>query len=106
VTRKPRRCPVADNAGFTKIRNGLREHVKQGKLPMGVLGLYVYLHMECNWQTGIYHGTALGIAFGFSDSGSKAMVNKNLSHLKKNGYIRATSTSGKVMASAVAMTSS
>jgi len=73
--------------GFAPIRNGLREHIKAGKLHPTDLGVYLYLQLECNWATGIYHGTALGIAFGFDDSGLKKQVQTSLQRLRKARFI-------------------
>src|SRR5262249_20887291 len=73
--------------GFTGIRNGLREHIKQGKLCPTDLGVYLFLQLECDWRTGIYHGTALGIAYGFGDANLKKLVQAALRRLRDAGYI-------------------
>lgn len=73
--------------GFTAIRNGIREHVKQGKFQLNDLGLYLYLHLECDWRTGVYHGTAEGIAYGLGDLSLKREVQDSLSRLRREGYI-------------------
>jgi hypothetical protein len=73
--------------GFAKIRNGIRHHIKQGKLHPTDLGVYLYLHLECDWTAGIYHGTALGIAHGFDDAKLKNMIQKSLHRLREAGYI-------------------
>lgn len=87
---------MSKEAGFTKIRNGLREHIKKGKFkgPFD-LGVYVFLQMECDWSTGIYHGTALGIAYGFDDSTLRAHIQKALARLRTSGYINYPSGTGK-----------
>jgi hypothetical protein len=81
--------------GFAKIRNGLREHIKQGKLHPTDLGVYLYLHLSCDWSTGIYHGTAEGIAYGFSDSSLKNMIQKSLNRLRDKKYINYPRGTGK-----------
>lgn len=78
---------MANQEGFAKIRNGIREHIKQGKLTPQDLGVYLYLHLECNWTTGIYHGTALGIAFGFDNPRLKTNIQQSLARLRQSGFI-------------------
>jgi len=75
------------NEGFTKIRNGLMPHVKAGKLSLSDMGLYLFLHMACDWRTGIYEGTALGIAYGIGNSSAKRAVQYALSNLRAVGFI-------------------
>jgi hypothetical protein len=73
--------------GFTAIRRGLLEHIERGKLCPTDLGVYLYLQMKCDWATGIYQGTAVGIAFGFSDAGLKPLIQKSLRRLRDAGFI-------------------
>jgi hypothetical protein len=75
------------NEGFSKIRNGLREHIKDGRMHPTDLGVYLYLHMACDYATGIYKGTALGIAYGFGDESLKDLVKHSLYRLRNLKYI-------------------
>ena len=84
--------------GFTKIRNGLREHLKAGKFTPDDLGVWTYLQMACNYATGIYVGTSTGIAYGFGDAGDKTLIDRiqrSLARLRKGGYINYPKGSGK-----------
>jgi hypothetical protein len=83
------------NEGFAQIRNGLKEHIEAGKLCPTDLGVYTFLHMYCDYATGIYTGTALGIAFRFGDASFKGMVNKSLARLKKIKFINFRAGNGK-----------
>ena len=80
---------------FTAIRNGLREHVKQGKLPPFELGIYIFLHMSCDYSSGIYQGCAMTIACNFGDPKLKAHVQKSLSRLRAKEYINFRKGDGK-----------
>jgi hypothetical protein len=86
---------VVANEGFAQIRNGLKEHIEAGKLCPTDLGVYTFLHMYCDYSTGIYTGTALGIAFRFGDASYKGMVNKSLARLKKIKFINYREGNGK-----------
>lgn len=78
---------MANDKGFSKLRNGIRAHYKKGKFSPATLGIYTYLQMECDWATGIYHGSALGIAFGFDNQQVKQSIQRSLATLRQNGYI-------------------
>ena len=82
------------NEGFSKIRNGLNEHVKQGKLCPFDLGIYLFLHMNCDYSTGIYRGNSASVALGFDDAKLKKSVQKSLERLRSAKYINYKSGSG------------
>ena len=82
--------------GFAKIRNGINKHIKEGKLHPFDLGIYLWLHLNCNWKTGVCRQTALGIALnGFNDAGLKETIQKSLRRLRKHGYINYPKGVGK-----------
>jgi hypothetical protein len=72
---------------FTPLRNGLVDHIQQGKLCPFDLGIYTFLHLHADWATGVYHGCALAIAHGFSDPSLKHHINKSLIRLRERQYI-------------------
>jgi hypothetical protein len=72
---------------FTPIRNGLLDHIRDGKLCPFDLGIYVFLHLRADWATGIYHGCALTIAHAFNDPSLKHHVNKALIRLRERQYV-------------------
>ena len=83
------------NEGFSKIRNGLKEHIEAGKLCPTDLGVYLFLHLYCDYSTGIYKGTALGIAYRMGDAAHKSTINKSLARLKKIKFINYREGNGK-----------
>jgi hypothetical protein len=86
---------VMATEGFSKIRNGLRDHIKAGELCPTDLGVYLFLHMSCDYATGIYTGTALGIAYGFGDVSLKDKIKHSLNRLRKSRFINYRSGNGK-----------
>jgi hypothetical protein len=72
---------------FTPLRNGLSEHIKDGRLGPYDLGVYSFLHLHADWATGVYKGCALTIAFGFGDPSIKEHIQKSLRRLRDRGYI-------------------
>lgn len=72
---------------FTPIRNGLREHIQEGKLPPFDLGVYTALHLLSDWSTGVCHACALSIAFFFGNPSWKTRIQKSLRRLRDRGYI-------------------
>jgi hypothetical protein len=83
------------NEGFAQIRNGLKEHIEAGKLCPTDLGVYTFLHLYCDYSTGVYKGTALGIAYRMGDATHKSTINKSLARLKKIKFINFRAGNGK-----------
>ena len=77
--------PVGD--GFTPIRNGLLEHLRDGRLTLLEFAVYILLHMRADWSTGIYRGCALTLAYQAGHPGAKEQIKHTLSRLKKKRYI-------------------
>ncbi|HET7216355.1 MAG TPA: hypothetical protein VFL79_22395, partial [Terriglobia bacterium] len=73
--------------GFIKIRNGLREHIRQGHLCPTDLGIYLFLHLEVDWGTGIVFTNASGIANTFDGKVSVRTVQDALHRLREHRYI-------------------
>lgn len=71
--------------GFTKIRNGLLEHVEAQQFTPGDLGVYLYLHMRANWRTGICWTNCQSIATTFGCE--KWEINESFQRLRAKGYI-------------------
>jgi hypothetical protein len=80
-------CQVNTMNNFTAIRNGIRQHIKAGKLSPFDLGIYVFLLLWADWATGIYLGCALGIACQFNDPRQKEPIQKSLRRLRDHQYI-------------------
>lgn len=83
------------NEGFAQIRNGLKEHIEAGKLCPTDLGVYTFLHLYCDYATGIYTGTALGIAYRFGDATQKNLIQHSLNRLRKSRFINYRIGNGK-----------
>jgi hypothetical protein len=80
---------------FTAIRNGIREHIKAGKLSPFDFGIFVFLQLGADWSTGIYVGCAKTIAYQFGDHTLKADVQKSLRRLRDKEYINYRNGDGK-----------
>ena len=72
---------------FTPLRNGILEHIRDGKMCPFDLGVYVVLHLRADWSTGIYHGCAASIAYQFGNPTLREHIKKTLRRLRAKGYI-------------------
>jgi hypothetical protein len=72
---------------FTPLRNGILEHLRDGKLCPFDFGIYALLHLGADWSTGIYHGCAGTIAYQFGAPTLKPHINKTLMRLRERKYI-------------------
>ncbi len=73
--------------GFSPIRRGLIEHIREGRFCPSDLGIYTFLLLTADWATGVCYSCAAGIASQFGDPGLKELVQKALRRLRQNGYI-------------------
>jgi hypothetical protein len=81
--------------GFTKIRNGIVEHINDGKLSPFDLGIYTYLQLRADWTTGIVKTCAASIAYGFSDASLTKAIQRSLHRLRDRHYINYPEGYGK-----------
>ena len=80
---------------FTPLRNGILEHLRDGKLCPFDFGIYTLLHLGAEWSTGIYHGCAGTIAYQFGAPTLKPHINKTLMRLRERKYINYRKGNGK-----------
>lgn len=72
---------------FTPIRNGLLEHIRDGKLCPFDLGIYTFLQLTMNWETGICFTNARSISTQFGGQVSAKDVRQSLYRLRQKRYI-------------------
>jgi hypothetical protein len=72
---------------FTPLRNGILEHLRDGKLCIFDFAIYVCMIMRSDWSTGIYHGCAGTLAYQCGEPNSKSKINKTLIRLRSREYI-------------------
>ena len=79
--------------GFTKLTDTVRRAVGRGIKDPFDLGVYAHLKMEADWSTGIYHGTALTIAYRFGNLKLHPKIKRSTLRLRKSRLIRVVSSS-------------
>jgi len=80
---------------FTVVRNGIIAHRRAGKMPPFDSGIFDHLLARCDWETGIYHGCALALAFDFGDPSLKEAIQRCLRRLRDRKYINYPEGTGK-----------
>jgi hypothetical protein len=71
--------------GFTGIRSGLKEHILGGRFVGCDLGVYAYLLISANWQTGIAYTCASAI--GKHLEIPTTSINNSLYRMRERGFI-------------------
>ena len=74
--------------GFIKIRRGLREHVRDGKMSLLELGVYLHLQFCADFRTGIQKNSAGHIYYATGQRYSIRQIQRALEALEKKGYIK------------------
>jgi hypothetical protein len=91
---------LSNAAGFLRIRNGIWEHIKNGRLTANDWAVYITILHFADWQTGICTSNAQSLAAAWGDfnrsSGNKTEAFQNaMQRLRKNGYIDYPEGNGK-----------
>jgi len=81
--------------GFTKLTDTVRRAVGIGIKDPFDLGVYAHIKMEANWSTGIYHGTALTIAYRFGNLTLYPKIKRSMLRLRKSRLINYQVTAGR-----------
>ena len=73
---------------FVPIRNGLSDHLEQGRLGSFDFGIYVRIHLGADFRTGIWRGSAGKLLAQAPADGSLRRIQESLQRLEVEGYIR------------------
>lgn len=82
--------------GFIKIRRGLREHIRDGRMKANELAVYIHLHLCADFRTGIQKNSAPHIHYGMGQSLSIRQLQRILASLESKGYIKRFRVPGKM----------
>ncbi len=80
---------------FTAIRNGILDHIRDGKICPFDFGVYVFIHLRADWSSGICHACASTIAYQFGDPKLKKHIQRSLHRLRERKYINYLEGNGK-----------
>jgi hypothetical protein len=81
--------------GFIKIRRGLREHVRDGRMTAGELSIYIWLHFCADFRTGSQKNSAPHIHYAIGRTLSVRQIRRYLESLESKGYIKRFMVPGK-----------
>jgi len=76
-----------DDIGFVKIRRGLFEHIRSGRMKSDMLSIYTYLHLTADIYTGMVMGTSAPY-IGMDLRKPLKHVQRQLIKLEKGKYIK------------------
>jgi hypothetical protein len=74
--------------GFVKIRRGLCDHLRDGKMNLLELGVYLHLQFCADFRTGIHKNSAGHIYYATGQRSSVRQIQRALEALEKAGYIK------------------
>lgn len=86
---------MARNAYYAKIRAGLLEHMKQGRITKGAVSSYLVIHLEANPETGVWWGSATSLLSSLPKGSFLRDLQDELRLLERAGYIRTFRTHGR-----------
>jgi hypothetical protein len=80
--------------GYAIIRGGVLDHVLAGKLGFFELGIYVTIHLQCDFRTGVWLGSAPRLVAAAPRGTSLRDVQRGLQTLVRAGFLRSFHTHG------------
>jgi len=76
------------NSGYAIVRSGIVEHLISGRLSLFDLGIYVVIHLQADFKTGIWRGSAPRILATSPAGTSLRAVQRGLERLNEIGFLR------------------
>lgn len=81
--------------GFVKIRRGLEEHLVSGQLGFLEAGVYLLIHLQANYETGVWVGSAPRLLATAPRGTDLRKVQRALQRLCQIGFVKVFHTHGK-----------
>lgn len=80
--------------GFAKIRSGLEDHLVSGRVGFFEAGIYLAIHLQADFRTGVWIGSAPRLTATAPRGASLRAVQRAMERLEEIGFIRSFHTSG------------
>jgi hypothetical protein len=81
--------------GFIQIRRGLLEHAERGTVGFLDLGIYLQIHLQVNYETGIWMGSAAKLSATAPRDADGRAIRRSLENLEHAGFIKRFMVRGK-----------
>src|SRR6516164_5933221 len=73
---------------YIPVRPGIEEHLIRGRLGFFEFGIYIVIHLQADYRTGIWHGSALRLLATCSRGSTLRKVQRALERMEKLGYLK------------------
>jgi len=81
--------------GFTAIRHGIFDHLRDGRMHPTMLAIYVLILHQCDWRSGLWLGSAYRVFDSFGQTIELRTIRDNLKRLYKSGYLKSFRKKGR-----------
>jgi hypothetical protein len=71
------------------IRPGIEEHLVRGALGLCEFGIYTLIHIQADYSTGIWQGSAARLLATAPRGASLRQIQRSIQHLEELGYLKA-----------------
>ena len=79
---------------FVPIRPGIEDHLVRGDISLFEFGIYALIHIQADYRTGIWRGSAPRILATAPRGAGLRQVQRALEHLEEMGYLRSFRVKG------------
>jgi hypothetical protein len=76
------------------IRPGIEEHLVRGAMSLGEFGIYALIHIQADYRTGIWRGSAPRVLATAPRGASLRQVQRALEHFEEMGYLKSFRVQG------------
>jgi hypothetical protein len=83
------------NKGFIQIRRGLDEHLLAGRISLFEAGVYLVIHLQANFETGMWVGSAPRLLAAAPRGAALRDIQRAIEHLSEIGFLRTFHTHGQ-----------
>src|ERR1700756_3227779 len=73
---------------YVPIRTGILDHLVRGDISLYELGVYVLIHLQADYSTGVWRGSAPRILANAPRGAELRDIQRAIKHLEDVGYLR------------------
>ena len=84
---------VSEN--YVPIRTGILDHLVEGNISLYELGVYVLIHLQADYSTGVWRGSAPRILANAPRGAELRDIQRAIKHLEDMGYLRSLRKHGQ-----------
>lgn len=79
---------VTPNSGFLRLREGIFDHLRDGRMHPVAFAIYLVILHQCDWRAGIWLGSAWRLYDSLGQTIKRKTIQDNIARLCRAGYLK------------------